>query len=74
MASQNVELSRALLTEIEENNIKNLNVTRKKYIPTLEFLKELNLDYSEDELKKYSKKIGRYIYVFDLSKNNITWT
>lgn len=75
MASQNVELTRPILScREEESNLKDLIVTFNKHILTKQFLQELNLEYSNNVLKSYAKKIGKYIYVFDLSQNNIKWT
>ncbi len=73
MSSQNMELSLPLLSKIEEINLLNLKVTPAEYIPSLKFLEELDLNYSENELKNYAKKIGRNIYVFDVEKDKITW-
>ncbi len=72
------------MDELNENLLKNdvttitspisppINVSKVKFVLTLDFLESLNLKYyAPNQIQGYSKKIGAFIYFFKVSPSEI---
>lgn len=49
-----------------------IQISKVKYLPSFEFLNSLNLkNFTENQIKSYSKSIGAYIYFFKICPSDI---
>lgn len=51
-----------LLNKIQDD----LHLKSKEVKDSFEFLKEMELYYTEEELKIFADKIGKYVYIFEI--------
>lgn len=72
------------MNDLNENLLKNepatstspiiqmIEISKVKFVPTIEFLNSLNLkNFTPHQIKSYSKSIGAYIYFFKICPSDL---